>query len=330
MAIEVSPLREDLPFGARIRGVAFGTLEEEPVRQRIRDVFEDRGVIVFEEVEPGDAMQMALSGVFGALKQHPVKGADFADSKDGTGALVNTLDPVDCDIVEIDGKLYSNWLPWHFDHCYNNELNRGGVLRNIEAAPSGGLTGFMDGIALYRLMPRDLRDAIEHCSVLYSMDMQFDHITFGKPDNFRLVQLDWHWKDIFEQSRTYPRSIHPAVWTRSTGEKVLHISPWMAEGLDGREDEDGDALLEAVCREINRIGNAHAYFHKWEATDMAIWDNWRVLHRVTGCHPPHRRTASRTTIKGDYGLGRFEQGPRNRDLVVERGARAAMASAGQS
>jgi taurine dioxygenase len=318
MAITVAPLRDDLSYGARIDGVTFATLEDETVRQQIRDVFEDRGVILFENVEPGEPMQFALSSVFGTLKQHPVNGADFEDSDDGTGALVNTLDPKDCDIVEIDGKLYSNWLPWHFDHCYNDELNRGGVLRNIEAAASGGLTGFMDGVELYRQMPRDLREAIEGCAVLYSMDMQFDHQKFGMPENFKLVQIDWHWKDIFEQSRTYPRAIHPAVWTRPTGEKVLHISPWMAEGIEGRENEEGDALLEAVCQEINRIGNAQAYFHEWKPTDMAIWDNWRVLHRVTGCHPPHRRVASRTTIKGDYGLGRFEQGPRSRDLVLER------------
>ncbi|MDG2004317.1 MAG: TauD/TfdA family dioxygenase [Novosphingobium sp.] len=329
MPIEVSPLRDDLSFGAKINGVSHDVLRDEAVRERIRQVFDDRGVIVFEKVEPTDAMQMALSSVFGSLKQHPVEGADFDESDDGTGALVNTLDPKDCDIVEIDGKLYSNWLPWHFDHCYTDELNRGGVLRSIEIAPNGGLTGFMDGIVLYDQLPRELREEIESCSIFYSMDMQFDHITYGRPDNFQLVQLDWHWIDIFKQSRTYPRAIHPAVWTRKTGEKVLHISPWMAEGIEGRENDDGDALLEAVSQEINRIGNAQAYFHKWEASDMAIWDNWRFLHRVTGCHPPHRRAASRTTIQGDYGLGRFEQGGRSRDLVLERAAQAS-SKAGES
>jgi taurine dioxygenase len=39
---------------------------------------------------------------------------------------------------------------------------------------------------------------------------------------------------------------------------------------------------------------------------MVIWDNWRVLHSVSGSAPEHGRCMHRTTIAGDYGLGRFE------------------------
>ena len=39
---------------------------------------------------------------------------------------------------------------------------------------------------------------------------------------------------------------------------------------------------------------------------MLIWDNWRVLHSVSGSAPEEGRCMHRTTIEGDYGLGRFE------------------------
>ena len=39
---------------------------------------------------------------------------------------------------------------------------------------------------------------------------------------------------------------------------------------------------------------------------MVIWDNWRCLHSVSGMSPEHTRCMHRTTIEGDYGLGRFE------------------------
>jgi taurine dioxygenase len=39
-----------------------------------------------------------------------------------------------------------------------------------------------------------------------------------------------------------------------------------------------------------------------------IWDNLRVLHSVEGCDPKAERRMHRTTIRGDYGLGRFEDG----------------------
>jgi taurine dioxygenase len=222
------------------------------------------------------------------------------------GAIKISADPSDADIVEIDSKAYSSWLPWHFDHCYNNELNRAGVLRAVEITPNGGQTCFFDGVALYNQMPRDLLARIEDKSVLYSLDMQPDHIRFGRPENFRVLQVDPKQLAILEQAKDYPRAIHPAVWTRASGEKVLHLSPWMAEGIEYMEGPEGDALLEEVSREIIRLCEAGAYVHNWQPTDMLIWDNWRVLHRVTGCTPPQRRSIYRTTIQGDYGLGRFE------------------------
>ena len=48
------------------------------------------------------------------------------------------------------------------------------------------------------------------------------------------------------------------------------------------------------------------YIHHWKPRDMVIWDNWRVLHSVNGCDPHYPRRMHRTTIKGDYGLGYFE------------------------
>lgn len=101
------------------------------------------------------------------------------------------------------------------------------------------------------------------------------------------------------------------------GEKIFHVSPWMSEGIEGHEDSAGNELLEEVCQEINRIGQSSAYFHTWNQTDMLIWDNWRMLHSVTGCYPPQPRCMIRTTIKGDYGLGRFENNDKGRYEILE-------------
>jgi taurine dioxygenase len=69
---------------------------------------------------------------------------------------------------------------------------------------------------------------------------------------------------------------------------------------------EGDALLEQVCQEIRRLAPTCSYHHPWRPTDMIIWDNWRILHSVSGHDPSFGRRMYRTTIKGDYGLGRFE------------------------
>ena len=84
----------------------------------------------------------------------------------------------------------------------------------------------------------------------------------------------------------------------------------MAKGIEGREDADGEALLATVCDEIVAAAEQLSYFHRWQPTDMVIWDNWRMLHMATGCDPSYDRIMHRTTIKGDYGLGRWETEPK--------------------
>jgi len=208
-------------------------------------------------------------------------------------------------LVEIDGKRLARFSPWHFDHCYNDELNRGGVLRAPINAPVGGRTGFMDGIELYRQFPKDLRDRLEKLNIIYTLDTRLTKMRFGV--NFRPLAESPKLAALLKEVAIFPRAMHPAIWTRKTGEKVLHIGPWMSVGIEHREDSAGDALLDEVCHEINRLGKgSSAYWHDWKPTDMVIWDNWRMLHEACGCDPKYDRVMHRTTIKGDYGLGRFE------------------------
>jgi taurine dioxygenase len=232
------------------------------------------------------------------------------------GVIDMVSDPEEGAAIEMGGKLLASWLPWHFDHCYNNELNRGGVLRAIEAPAEGGMTGFADGVGLYQALSSDLRERIEGRNVLYRMNVIMDDWRFGRPEAYKVFGERPASYAVMDEMAGKPRGVHPAVWTRKSGEKVLHVSPWMADGIEGAEDAEGDALLDAVCREIFENARDHSYFHRWRVSDMVLWDNWRLLHCVSG-HPPQlRRRMQRTTIAGDYGLGYFEGQPRNKALEL--------------
>ncbi len=316
-SITVKPLQDGIGFGARIWGVTHDTLQDPAIRQQIKDVFEDRAVIVFEDIEQSPRMHVAVSNVISPLKDHATKDVPRVDAGDGVQGVIDmrhdAKDP--SIIVEINGKTLTSWLPWHFDHCYNNELNRAGVLRCLEVAPEGGLTGFADGIELYNAISPALRDKIEKHHVLYSLDLAYSRMKFGRPANFKVIEESPRVELVVQQSRTQPRGVHPAVWTRSTGEKVLHVSPWMSWGIEGHEDPEGDALLEAVCQEIN--AKVRPYFHQWKTSQMLIWDNWRLLHCVSGMDRAYSRHMQRTTIRGDYGLGYFEGGATKGDAILE-------------
>jgi taurine dioxygenase len=306
--LNIIPLDDTLPFGVRVRGLTLALLEQPEIRAQLIDVFEQSGLIVFEDIEPSSTTQVALSNVFGPLKQHPAAGLTRVDGENLPGVIELRNYPNSGGIVEVAGKRLSHWLPWHFDHCYNDELNRAGVLRATEIVPEGGITGFADGIALYNRFPESLLEKIEGNDILYRLDVQYDTMRYGRPDPFGVIQRKPTSPEFEASAHAMPRALHPAVWTRNTGEKVLHISPWMAQGISGAENDNGDALLEQVAQEIRRLCDANSYHHHWKSTDMIIWDNWRMLHSVSGHDPAFGRTMIRTTIKGDYGLGRFENG----------------------
>ena len=306
--LTVQPIRDDIGFGARVGGVTRSVLEDDGVRAEINDAFERYGLLVFTDVEPNPQMQVAVSTVIGPLKDHPSKAVARAGGDDMLGVIEMQHEPNSPGAVRVGGRLLSSWLPWHFDHCYNDELNRAGVLRAIEVPPEGGLTGFVDGIALYDAISPELRDQIEGQTVIYAMDVIMENLRFGRPADFADVEPSPGAVEVMTEYEGRPRALHPAVWTRSSGEKVLHVSGWMAKGIEGRENPDGDALLAAVCDEIVEAAKDLSYFHQWQPTDMVIWDNWRCLHRVSGMSPEDARCMHRTTIAGDYGLGRFETG----------------------
>jgi taurine dioxygenase len=304
-SLTVKPLRDDLPFGARVAGLTPENINDPAIRKQLNEVFEDRGMIVFENVEQTAKFQVAISEVFGPLKEHPVKMVERLDGDSLPGVITIRTDP-SSGRVEIDGKELLTWQPWHFDHSYNNELNRAGVLRAQTIAPDGGLTGFADGIQLYKDLPEETRKKLEELTVLYSLDLDYSRQPYGLPKNFR--EITGKGEALRKAAEALPLALHPAVWTRKTGEKVAHISPYGARGFEGKSKEVNDALFPALWDEVEK--HLTPFFHQWSEGDMVIWDNWRMLHMATGCDPSMDRIMHRTTIKGDYGLGRWQSEPK--------------------
>jgi taurine dioxygenase len=323
--ITVSNLRDDLSFGAKVEGLDWSNVNDEATRQRLRDLFVERGLIVFKGMEPSAKMQVAVSKIFGPLKDHPTKTTPRDDETgDEAQGVIDMFHAGNNDpdfnegIVRRNGKRLARFAPWHFDHCYNDELNYAGVLRSPVNAPAGemGRTGFMDGIELYRQFPADLLAKIEGRNVIYTLDTRLSRQKYAV-DFEPLGELP-STKELLKEVAIFPRAMHPAVWTRETGEKVLHAAPWMAVGIEHDETPEADAMFDAVCKEMTRLGQGtSAYWHQWEPTDMVIWDNHRMLHAVEGCDPKYDRRTIRSTIKGDYGHGYFEDGKKIGEVFRE-------------
>ncbi|MCB2077261.1 MAG: TauD/TfdA family dioxygenase [Novosphingobium sp.] len=307
--VSIHDLDDNLEFGSRVDGVTWDNIHDEDLREQLRQLFVERGVLVFENMEPSSHMQVELSKVFGPLKDHPTKSTPRSDPDLAEGVIDMHRMPQtelkhDHGLVGARGKKLTAFLPWHFDHTYNDELNYAGVLRAVVSAPEEGRTGFADGIAIYRDMDPAIRAKIEDLSILYTLDVRLTQMRYGR--YFETYGDTQDMAGNVEESTIFPRAIHPMTWTRPTGEKVAHFCGFSAVGVEGHEDPEGDAIFEEALQEMYRV--IKPYWHTWRPTDMLIWDNHRILHAVEGCDPKYERRMHRTTIKGDYGLGRFEDG----------------------
>lgn len=298
----VGALPDRPEFGAMVTGLSRSAIDRPDVRIALVELWIDRGLIVFRGLDPDEEFHVALSEVFGKPDIHPI----LRDKPGQHPVLTDIRHDREGSTFDIRGEVRGAWLPWHSDLIYVDRINRGGILRALTIPETGGETGFVDRIVAYQRLPQQLRERIADLSVLYYADFDTDRQRFGRDPEVRMLHRGSEMTRAHKTARY--RSIHPMVFTQpETGRKVLNVSPWFAQGIEGMETPDGDALLEEVMSYA--VPKDLAYFHPWRPGDMVLWDNWRMLHSAAGVPVEQERLMQRTTLHGDYALGRLEQGP---------------------
>jgi len=302
-AFDTSPLPGQNRYGTVVTNLDPAAIGDPAVRDALLRLWLDKGVVVFRGIPGGIDTQLRLSEIYGEPEIHPMMaGTDIRTEHRALAPI--EFDRDDGNIYEVNGELRGGYLPWHFDGAYVDRINHGGILRPEVLPGRGGETGFIDQIAAYDMLPEALKQRIDGLSVVYSYQPDLTRAKFSdRPE--RLVQMS----TLFRKGKDHPsvqvRAIHPLVYEQAgTGRKILHVSPWFADGIEGMENAAGDALLREVIAYV--IRPELMYFHKWQPGDMVLWDNWRMLHCACGVPPEEKRIMRRTTIVGDYGLGRRE------------------------
>lgn len=299
-AYEVSPLGDSVPFGATVSGLRLDQLADTEIRQSLVDLWIEKGVLYFRDGDSSPQMQLELSRCFGDLEPHM-----FPETRsEGDPDLVKIkFYPEDGSFYEVNGELRGSWLPWHSDLVYTHRINRGGILRPVQLPSRLGQTGYLCQIAAYERLPQALKDRIENLHVVYEVRINLANCPFTNAGDVRLMRLAKSGAAIEKRRFSYPRVIHPMVYTQEqTGRKVLNVSPGFAVGIYEDGTPEGDELLHEVVRHCT--DPSLSYFHEWKQDDMVLWDNWRVLHCAAGVPPEETRVMERTTISGDYARGR--------------------------
>jgi taurine dioxygenase len=276
--IEVRHLGKQI--GAEILGVDVKTLDDAGFA-RIYRAWLDANVVVVpgQELEIEDFLR--YSRRFGIVVPHPSKSTRHPQYPEITELGVNKFDA--------DGKLdmaiYRRGAEgWHTDGAYDPEPFKATQLYAVAVPSRGGDTLFASMYAAYDALPPRLKERL---------DGRVGAFTYGgrRKATALLNQEDRDWKPVFHPIIR----IHP-----ETGRKALYFDPGKILRIEGLEEQESDALIEALTGFM--IQPDGQYRHRWRKGDIVIWDNRCSYHRAAGDYPPEEdRIHWRVSIKARNG-----------------------------
>jgi taurine dioxygenase len=173
---------------------------------------------------------------------------------------------------------------WHTDVTWRRDPSMGAVLRAIEVPAVGGDTLWADMGAAYDGLPQQLRDQID--------DLQAGHDwmpTFGQSMGAELIA---------SLRPDFPAVVHPVVRTHpETGRRTLFVNRDFTTHIIGMDADESAALLDTLYRQAD-FPEYQVRF-RWNAGDIAIWDNRATQHYAASDYFPQNRIMERVSIAGD-------------------------------
>jgi alpha-ketoglutarate-dependent taurine dioxygenase len=240
--------------------------------KQIREVLEQRGIVLFRQVNLDERQQVAFARTLGDIID---QGVDNIYKVTLDKRITPTAD-------YLTGTFY-----WHLDGTVDEIPTRASLLSARVLSEEGGETEWANTYAAYEDLPRSDKDAIEGLRVVHSAEAIE---RAAKPDFTDADLAEW---------RTRPKRSHPLVWTHASGRKSLVLGH-TASHVEGMDERESDTLLDRLLAWSTQP--QFVYHHQWRVGDLVIWDNTGTLHRVTPYTVESGRLMHRTTLVGEEPL----------------------------
>jgi alpha-ketoglutarate-dependent taurine dioxygenase len=237
---------------------------------QIRELLEQRGVLVFPKINFTDEEQLAFTRTLGKV----------AKERSGEEVFPISLDPAKSSGVEyLKGSLY-----WHFDGTMQPMPILASILSAKVLSPTGGDTEFANTYAAYDDLPEDEKAKLEGLRAVHSA---WNTLFYYDPEPKQ---------EKLKQFMSVGEVELPLVWKHRSGRKSLVLGN-TARHVIGMEHKESALLLNGL-REWATSEPFH-YRHKWSVGDMVMWDNTGTLHRATPYDPNCGRELHRTKLEGE-------------------------------
>ena len=239
----------------------------------IRELLEQRGVLVFPKINFNDEEQLAFTKTLG----------NVARERTGEEVFPISLDPkVSSGVEYLKGSLY-----WHFDGTMQPKPILASILSAKVLSPTGGNTEFANTYAAYDDLPEEEKAKIEKLRVVHSA---WNTLFYYEPEPNQ---------EKLKQFMSVGEIELPLVWKHRSGRKSLVLG-CTARHVVAMEHKESALLLNGL-REWATSDPFH-YSHTWTVGDMVMWDNTGTLHRATPYDPNCGRELHRTKLEGEESI----------------------------
>lgn len=274
MSIDILALSPAL--GAQISGVDLGRDLTGEQRNTIEQALLNHHVLFFRDQPITPQQQARFATNFGDLHIHPI----YPNVPEQPEVLI--LDTAVTDVRD-------NAI-WHTDVTFLPAPALGAVLAAKQVPAYGGDTLWASGIAAFEALSAPMQALLDGLTATHDFTRSFPLERFGNT-----AEDLARWEDA---RRKNPPLSHPVIRTHPvSGRKALFVN----EGFTTRINELEAAESEAILKWLFAHGTRPEFTlrWRWQANDVAMWDNRVTQHYAVDDYRPQRRVMHRATILGD-------------------------------
>jgi taurine dioxygenase len=273
--LDVNPLTPVL--GAVVTGVTLEPGIDDATVAAIRAALLDHKVLFFrgQSLDAADLTKLATR--FGEpTPAHPVEPAVEGHPE----------------VLALDSEEGARADVWHSDLTYQERPPLGAMLHAETVPDVGGDTVWVDMSAAYEALSPTLRSFLEGLTATHSST---------KADGF-FATRDATGGTKAMANAAAPPMRHPVVRVHpETGKRSLFVNPLFTIKIDGLRRGESDALLAVVQDVATRPDGMVRW--RWEAGDLAFWDNRCTMHYALRDFGDARRNMLRVALEGDRPVG---------------------------
>ncbi|MEG1627969.1 TauD/TfdA dioxygenase family protein [Pseudomonas sp.] len=273
-------------IGVEIRGVQLSADLEPAVIDAIQAALVEHKVIFFRaQHQLDDQGQEAFAHLLGEPIAHPT-----VPVREGTRFL-----------LELDSERRAN--SWHTDVTFVDAYPKASILRSVVAPQAGGDTVWANTATAYQDLPAELKALADQLWAVHSNEYDYaaakPNVTLEQQENYRRIFTS----TVYETEHPVVR-VHPV-----SGERHLLLGHFVKR-LKGYSQFDSTHLFNLLQSHVTRLENTVRW--RWQAGDVAIWDNRATQHYAVDDYGSQNRVVRRVTLQGDVPVG--VAGQRSRTL----------------